>query len=283
MDLAPEAAAKTLIYASLLLAIGANAARWLLAPRITPQTGITNDGFDRQLAQLCTAAAVVLLVAQLMRALAHTASAFGWSDAFAWSQFSVIAFESRWGEGWRIQLVSAGALLAAVLLIRLHRRAGWMLTSAAVIACAASMPLLGHAASNRYGLLLHSAHILGAGLWLGTLSCVLLVRGSGAANLLRHFAPVALTGAGVVVLAGSIAAIEYVGSLSSLWSTSYGRTLLLKLTVVAGVVACGYRNWRHWAVMPAGDATDKRIETTESILAFAIVIITSVLSELAHP
>src|SRR5262245_5228659 len=283
MELAPEAAAKTLIYASLLLAIGANAARWLLAPRLSSQTPTIADGFDRQLAQLCTAAAVVLFVAQLMRALAHTASAFGWSDALSWSQFSVIAFESRWGEGWRIQLIAAAALLAAVIVIRLHRRAGWMMTSAAVIACAVSMPLLGHAASNRYGLLLHSAHILGAGLWLGTLSCILLIRRTAATDLLRHFAPVALTGAAVVVLAGLIAAIEYVGSFSNLWSTSYGRTLVLKLAFVAGVVACGYRNWRRWALMPSGDATDRRTETTESILAFAIVIITSVLSELGHP
>lgn len=283
MDLAPEAAAKTLIYASLLLAIGANAARWLLAPRLESQPDHAADHFSQSVARICTAAAVVLLVAQVLRAVTHTASAFGWSEAFTWSQFSVIAFESRWGEGWRIQAAAAGALLVAVAVIRAHKLAGWTLTSAAVIACAVSMPLVGHGASNPYGLILHSAHILGAGVWLGTLACILLIRQRSATDLLRSFAPFALSGAGVVVLAGVIAAIDYVGSFNNLLTTPYGRTLLLKLTVFAGVLACGYRNWRRWSVLPPGHVTDRRIEVIEAALALAIVVVTSVLTELAHP
>src|SRR5262245_20589843 len=283
MDLAPEAAAKTLIYASLLLAIGANAARWLLAPRLDSQPGPAAEGLRQEAARICTAAAAVLLAAQLMRAVAHTASAFGWSEAFTWSQFSVIAFESRWGESWRIQAAAAAWLLVAAGLIRVHGLAGWTLTSAAAIACAASMPLLGHGASNPYGLILHSAHILGAGVWLGTLACILLIRQRLATDLLRHFAPFALSGAGVVVLAGTIAAVTYVGSVSNLVLTPYGRTLLLKLMLFAGVLACGYRNWRRWSALPLGQVTDRRVEVTESALALALVLVTSVLTELAHP
>jgi copper resistance protein D len=283
MDLAPEAAAKTLIYASLLLAIGANAARWLLAPRLNSQSGDVAADFDHRLVRLCTAAASVLLVAQLVRALAHTASAFGWSDAFSWSQFSVIALESRWGEGWRVQVAASAVLVIATFFIRINRLAGWTLTSAAVIACAVSMPRLGHAATNNYGVLLHSAHLLGAGVWLGTLACILLVRQRAATDLLRHFAPFALTGAGIVVVAGAIAAVEYVGSFSNLWATPYGRTLLLKLTFFAGVVACGFRNWRRWSVVPSDAVTNRRLEIAESALAFAIVVVTSVLTELGHP
>src|SRR5262245_53961530 len=113
MDLAPEAAAKTLIYASLLLAIGASGARWLLAPRLASQPNHHAD-FERRLAAIGTVAACVMFAAQIIRAIAHTASAFGWSDAFTWSQFSVIALESRWGGSWRVQLVAGGLLLAAV-------------------------------------------------------------------------------------------------------------------------------------------------------------------------
>jgi putative copper export protein len=93
-----------------------------------------------------------------------------------------------------------------------------------------------------------------------------------------------LTGAAVVVLAGVITAVDHVGSLSNIWTTAYGRTLLLKVILFAGVVVCGYRNWRRWAVLPSGgDITDRRIETIESLLAAAIVLVTSVLTEIAHP
>jgi copper transport protein len=282
MDLAPEAAAKAFLYASLLLAIGANATRWLLAPRLQAATSNHSNEFDAALARTCALAAVVMLVAQLVRAMAHTASAFGWSDAFVWDQFSVIALESRWGTSWRVQVAAIVFLLVAALFVRIHRMSGWILTTVAAVACAISMPLLGHAATSSFGVFLHSAHILGAGLWLGTLGCLLLLRRHGSTNLLRHFAPLALTGAGCAVAAGAVAAFQYFDSPVQLWSTSYGRTLVLKLSVFAFVVALGYRNWRRWSV-PADSATEGKVELIEASLALVIVLITSVLTELAHP
>ena len=283
MDLAPEAAAKAFLYASLLLAIGANATRWLLAPRLHASARNDSSEFVVALARICALAAIVMLVAQVVRAVAHTASAFGWSDALAWDQFSVIALESRWGTSWRLQVAAAVFLLVASLFVRVHQFGGWILTSIAVVACAVSMPLLGHAATSRFGLILHSAHILGAGLWLGTLGCILLLRRFESMNLLRHFAPFALAGAAMVVGAGSIAAVQYIVSVDQLWTTSYGRALVLKLCCFAGVVFCGYRNWSRWSVLPAGAVTDRGMETIESALALAIVLITSVLTELPHP
>ncbi len=283
MDLAPEAAAKAIVYASLLLAIGANATRWLLAPRLESPPGNLITEFDHRLARICTGSAATLLAAHLLRALAHTASAFGWRDAFTWSQFSVVALESRWGSGWRIQAAAAVVLLAASSVIRFHRAAGWTLASLAAMACVVSMPLLGHAASNPYGLFLHSAHILGAGLWLGSLACILIAGNPVATGLLRYFSPIALTGAGLAIAAGGVAAIEYVGSWAQLWSTPYGRTLLLKLMVLAAVVCLGFRNWRRWTTLAPAAVTDRRSELAESVLALTIVLITSVLTELAHP
>jgi copper transport protein len=283
MDLALEAAAKALLYASLLLAIGANATRWLLAPRLHVSARNHSSDFAVALARTCALSAIVMLVAQVVRAVAHTASAFGWSDALAWDQFSVIALESRWGTSWRIQVAAAVFLLVATLFVRVHQLGGWILTSIAVVACAVSMPLLGHAASSRFGLFLHSAHILGAGVWLGTLGCILLLRRFESMNLLRHFAPFALAGAAMVVGAGSIAAVQYIVSVDQLWTTPYGRALVLKLFCFAGVVFCGYRNWSRWSVLPAGAVTDPLTEMIESALALAIVLITSVLTELPHP
>jgi putative copper export protein len=255
----------------------------VLVPRLHASARNHSSDFAVALARTCALSAIVMLVAQVVRAVAHTASAFGWSDALAWDQFSVIALESRWGTSWRIQVIAAVFLLVASLFVRVHQLGGWILTSIAVVACAVSMPLLGHAASSRFGLFLHSAHILGAGVWLGTLGCLLLLSRFESMNLLRHFAPFALGGAAMVVGAGSIAAVQYIVSVDQLWTTSYGRALVLKLCCFAGVVFCGYRNWSRWSVSPAGAVTDRRTEMIESALALAIVLITSVLTELPHP
>lgn len=283
MDLAPEAAAKAVIYAAVLLAIGASAARWLLAPRAL--AGEDAGRFESALAALAGYAAAVMLAAQGVRALAHTAAAFGWRDALRWDQLSVIALESRWGGAWRLQVGAAAFLLAATLVSHAHRSIGWVLIAAGALACGASMPLLGHAASNPIGLLLHSAHILGAGLWLGTLGCILLVRRAPTHLLLHHFSPVALVGATVAAAAGAIAAVQYVGAPANLWQTTYGRALVVKLTIVAAVLVCGYLNWRRWSASPPESTAKRsaRLPRLEALLAAAIVLVTSVLTELAHP
>jgi putative copper export protein len=100
---------------------------------------------------------------------------------------------------------------------------------------------------------------------------------------LRVFSPIALTGACLAAAAGAIAAVQYVGTASNLWTTAYGRALLLKLGLFAGVVACGYRNWRRWSAVRSGEDVPKGAEVREVALALAIVLVTSVLTELAHP
>lgn len=283
MDLAPEAATKAVIYAAVLLAIGVSATRWLLAPRAL--AGEDARRLEPALAALAGYAAAAMLAAQAVRAVAHTAAAFGWRDALRWDQLSVIALESRWGGAWRLQVGAAVFLLAATFVIHAHRSIGWVLIAAGALACGASMPLLGHAASNPIGLLLHAVHILGAGLWLGTLGCILLTRHAPAHLLLRHFSPFALTGASVAAAAGGIAAVQYVGSPANLWEVAYGRVLLMKLTIVAAVLCCGYFNWRRWSTSPSKPTAEKsvRLPILEALLAVAVVLVTAVLTELAHP
>ena len=283
MELAPEAAAKAVVYAAVLLAIGASATRWLVAPRAL--AGEDARRLEPALAALAGYSAAAMLAAQSVRAVTHTAAAFGWRDALAWDQLSVIAFQSRWGGGWRLQVGAAAFLLVATSVVHLHRSTGWVLSATGAVTCAASMPLLGHAASNPLGPVLHTAHVLGAGLWLGTLGCVLLIRREAAGELLRHFAPIALTGASIAAAAGAISAVQYLGSPANLWATAYGRALGVKLAIVAAVLCCGYLNWRRWSASPTEPTAEGsvRLPILEALLGVAIVLATSVLTELAQP
>jgi putative copper export protein len=284
-----EAASKVLVYGSLLLAVGVCAVRWLL---LTRARGVSADEVrdsERRLARLILIATVSLTVALLFRLAAHTVAAFGAAEAMSIESIRVIALESRWGGGWRLQILAAAVAVSAGLLVRMQPRNGWVALAAAVLTCCLSIPLLGHAAGDGRRLAVHSVHVGAAGLWLGSLASILIAC-RPRAPFLRGFAPLALSGAALMAGAGGVMALEYVGSLSNLWTTAYGRALSVKLALFGAVLAAGYANWRRWRVAPAvagaggGDPPGSvRIPVVEVLIAVAIVLVTALLTELEHP
>jgi putative copper export protein len=187
-----------------------------------------------------------------LRALTQTATVFGWSAVLSWDAVRVAAIESRWGSAWHLQVAAASIFLAASTWVGRGRpglRAGGSVATIACIALCYSIPLLGHGASSRWRVLLHGTHILGAGVWAGTLIALMLMRVSSARRftLLRGVSPLALSGAAVMGLAGVVMAWSYLGSVSNLWATTYGQLLVLKLAVVCCAAACGFVNWRRFA------------------------------------
>ena len=77
------------------------------------------------------------------------------------------------------------------------------------------------------------------------------------AGLVRAFHPVALTCASVVIVTGLVASWLRLPTVASLWESSYGRVLLVKLAFVAIVVVMGAFNWRR--MMPSlGDDQSAR-------------------------
>ncbi len=135
-------------------------------------------------------------------------------------------------------------------------------------------------------------HILGAGGWIGTLLLVVAVglpvvlrldaseRGPAAGDLINAFSPVALGAAGLLALTGLIAAWVHLGALSALWQTGYGRTLILKLGVLAVVAGTGAYNWR-WVRPALGDEVGawriRKSATVELAVAAVVLAITAFL------
>jgi putative copper export protein len=291
-----EAGAKAVLYGSLLIAIGASALRWLLLPRCAPELGPCNEPLMRSAARLALWAAIGALAACILRVWTHTVAAFGFGDA-GWDNLKLIAFQSRWGQAWKVETVGAAILLIACA-ITARRRAAWPFETLAVLFFTATIPLLGHAAGDLFHQTLHVVHILAAGVWLGTLAVALLVRVPDAergllgeqtsmrgvrAQILRRFSPVALSSAGTAVAAGLVASYLYIGSLSNLWATSYGRILLLKVAFVAGVGACGFANWRRLRRPLPHTMTDETVIVLEVVLAVGVILLTGLLTETGHP
>ena len=138
----------------------------------------------------------------------------------------------------------------------------------------AAVPALsGHAASvgrlNGIAILSDTLHVLGAGVWMGTLAALLAVgipaaiiaadgAGGAVAAMVRAFSPMALAGAAVVAVTGILNVVFQLGAISDVWSTGYGRALLIKLALLAGVArwasTTGAACSPPWAMMPARTA-----------------------------
>jgi putative copper export protein len=273
--------AKAVVYGLGQLAIGIAVAR-RLAWHAGPGSGSGAD-LERYLIRFARVLALLILLALAFRLWAQTASAFGQSDAWALENLRLIAIESRWGHGWRLQTFAAAILLAAVAVPRDALR--WPLFYAGSLGLVLAMPLLGHAAGSwlRYGM--HVTHNLATALWLGTLGVITIASWrpwarSSVDALVGAFSPIALASAGAAFVSGVVAAWVYVGSWPALGTTSYGRVLTLKLLGVAAIVACGWTNWRAVRV---GRSARSGVMTTEWLAALAAIGLTGVLTETEHP
>jgi putative copper export protein len=137
--------------------------------------------------------------------------------------------------------------------------------------------------------------------WLGALLTLLLseipfVRGARAhaslgsgqlvAALVRAFHPMALTCAAIVVLTGLAAAWLRLPAFSDLWTSPYGRVLLIKLCLVALVIVMGALNWRRVLPTLGDEAAARRITRTagtELTLAALVLAVTAVLVSTSPP
>jgi putative copper resistance protein D len=289
-QLALEAAPKAVLYAALLLAIGACAARWLLRAHTPGSSTDRGEDFERRLSRVLSVAAALVLLALALRAWTHTMAVFGLPEGLEWDRIRLVALQSRWGSGWRPQAIAASALVVSTLWVRVDRRTGWPAASLAVAVSCCTLPLLGHAAGSLWRVALHAAHVLGAGIWLGTLAAVLaahlLYPSDVRELLLRRLSPIAFSGAATLVAAGLVASWTYLGSVANLWMTPYGRLLAVKGTLFCGVIACGFLNWRRFG---AGAATGRvtsettGVATIEVLITAAVVIVTAIFTELEHP
>ena len=285
-SLSPEMAAGALLYGAILAAIGACAARWLIAPRLDAHEA---RHLERSAATIGLASAALAVLAQVLRAWTHTIAAFGLADAFVWENVRLIAIESRWGQSWLQQSAAAIVALAAFAAVRRQITGGWLFASFAAVAAAVTLPLIGHAAGSLPRMTVHAAHVLGGGLWIGTLTVLRhdVMRGDTPPDrfaALRGFALVAVTGVAILVIAGLLASSNYIGGFTPLVSGAYGRALILKVCIVLGALTCGYFNWRdlHGLRAPVHDALTRRV-SLELALGVIVVAITGVLTELPHP
>ena len=247
-------------YAAVMALFGAVAMRLAVAPRAarrTVGTAAFAAALARRLDRTMLWASLALAAITVARLAAQHAALFGVGEP--WSSTSLSALlQSAWGRGWCLAWVGVVAALGGAQTAGRVQR--WGLLLIAVVATAVSLGYSGHPAGAQSPLLaiaVDALHVAGAGAWLGGVGGLVLIgiplalhwREDGGhpalADLVAAFTPVALAGAALVGVSGSVAAWRNVGSADLLLASPYGRWLLAKLAALVTAASLGAYNWRR--------------------------------------
>lgn len=282
------AAARWLYYSALFLVVGAAVARWAVLSALPPGPAAARVVRVARLAAVVLAAAVMARLYLQSRAMVDP-------DEPVTADLVKAVLGSTWGKGWLAQASAALVALVGWRALRLGEtpmRRGLVLIGALGLVLAS--PLTGHAvglpAAGRLGYPLMVLHVAAGAAWLGTLGVLVLAAmdrpgAPDPARLVARFSALALPAGLGAIGVGAIVAWRYMGGLDPLLTTPYGRTLLIKLLMLAGVAGTGAYNWR--VVLPRlgrGEAAPVRASSTvEVAVGLALLAVTAVLVSLAAP
>ena len=181
---------------------------------------------------------------------------------------------SRFGDllGWRsglLLVLSAVAFWEWARETSAPRAAGRPLPSALIgaasVGALALLSAQGHASQAPLAPLSVTAdavHLAAAGVWIGGLPClaaVLLRAPAGlASSVLARFSRLALVAVGLVVATGLLRLAGELSRVAELWSTGYGRSILLKATLLLPILLLAARSRQALRRLPAGGAAALR-------------------------
>jgi copper transport protein len=212
-----------------------------------------------------------------------------------YGDLSPLAESTRFGTAFMATTFGFGVVAALVILAWVFDRALllWpaLLLGAALVA---GSPLSGHQATetNSSGLTqaVDWVHLLAASIWAGGLAvlaaCIWPLAPSLRRTVFVRFSRLATVLVGLIVLAGTYLSVVRLPDLADLWSTGYGRVLLLKLGLVGLAFAWGALH--NFVVRPRLERgeTQPRVWRSllgESAVAMAVLLAAAVLVNTPPP
>jgi putative copper resistance protein D len=216
-----------------------------------------------------------------------------------------VAFETQGGHVWLARQGLLALLLAFLLArVRFNGRADWVAARGEMVLLAALAAALlgfaGHAAAvepdTGRAMVNDAMHLLAAGVWIGGLWPLARLLGvtskpAGAdarpyaVLATRRFSTCALVAMIVLALSGLVNAALYVGDVAGLVGTPYGRWLLVKLAILAPILALAWINRRTLPTLSGDGETVgqpamrrlARFLTIEGSLALVLLAVVAVL------
>jgi copper transport protein len=195
---------------------------------------------------------------------------------------------------WRAVAVGAAGvgLLYAALALGWIRRLAMAAVGVAALTAIAVHVAAGHAAAGGWPPALtvaaQWAHFAAAGVWLGGLAALLLgVRGVASeakAAAVRRFSTIAAAGLAVVVVTGTVRAVDELASMNELVSTAYGRAVIAKIGLILVIVAFGAFNRKRSVPAAATDLRPlRRTSKGELLVAAGALATAAVLGTVSPP
>ena len=223
-----------------------------------------------------------------------TAFGRGYTDMeLCFALFCVAAWIAVWVDRPRREHRSIAELMAV---------SGALLAAGAVLVLPGTSGHAGQTAPRGVSLGLDWLHLVSGSLWLGGLVGLLLVwaslsagsRVAGLAVTVPRFSNVAFVSVLVLIGTGVGATIIHMPTVASLWQTSYGKTILLKVALLLGAMLLAafnlLRTKPHLEAAserpelgPPAASMLRRLVTGEAVIVAAAVFAAALLSSLAPP
>lgn len=281
-----------LTVASVLVKAAAYLASLLAAGSALYAVVLAGPGWVRRLcarlAALSAAAALALTAARIALQAAFLGG--GTAGAAVDPVLLSIVMDSPLGTS---SAVRAGGL-ALVLAVLLPGLPGAVAAIAGAVLVAASFALVGHALGEpRLALgVLVAAHVLGVAFWIGAFAPLHALAGreapAVAGEAAHRFGRLALWVVGGLLAAGTILTVLLVRDPSAIGQSAYGRLLLLKVGLVAGLLALAALNKeRLTPALMAGRADAatalRRSIRLEGVAVVLVLLVTATFTTVASP
>jgi putative copper export protein len=296
------AVVRGVIYIALLLLVGAQILGLVIKyAGPSDATGVGRD-LRARLGRAVTPAAVILLIAALVRGAFQVGTFLDPGDSVTADLVRSVLLNGTWAHAWILQLAAAIVLICALPLRRKRGVAPDTVIAIIVMVILWGETGMGHGAGDTWpwvtGRIAYLTHLAGIGMWIGTVGMMLLValpvlsgeeRLRELASVVKTFSIFGRTGAALVVISGvTIAGVYSRLSIELIVHSTWGRLLLLKLTAFVGVLALGWYNWK--VVTPelemratSAEARLRRAVRIELALGAIMLAITTVLVVSALP
>lgn len=224
------------------------------------------------------------------------------SGATDWSTLSLVANSTAFGHIWVIRLILLAAALLLFIIAQRHRQL-WLVAATISGITLASIAWAGHGQTGQGSgatghVISDVVHLFAAAVWMGALVGLLLLLRSSApvrevAFALTAFSTIGPSTVALLVITGVVNSLFLIGPPSSLFTTAYGLTLVVKILLFAGMFVCAVLN--RFRLTPrlatAHDAKSeveamhalKQTIAAETLLALLVIAAVALLGTLAPP
>jgi putative copper resistance protein D len=295
-------------FAATIMAAGAVIFEFAVAAPALALAGVATHGAAERLrirwTRIMWASLTVAVLSGAVWLLLLAADIYGapieelWSSGGIWT----VATQTRFGQVWAARFAAAVLLAGSISMWRVtaERRPWGVLSAIFAVGFLIGPAWTGHAGATpggtgQFPLAADAVHLLAAGAWLGSLPPLAIVLAAGwhekkpswaavIAVAVQRFSLLGLASIGALLASGIVNSWYEIGSLSRLITTAYGQLVLVKLGLLAAIIAIAAVNRLYLTPRLAMIGAVRRLQRNslvETALGVAAIVVVGFLGAMA--